>query len=691
MTNSILIVDDNILNIELLTSVLYAESYDIFTASDGLRAVEIATDKLPDLILLDVMMPDMNGYEVCQRLKEQNTTKDIPIVFLTARSEEYAIVEGFEVGGVDYITKPFNHSELLLRVATHLKIKNQKTLILQQQNELLKKNVRLEKINKELNLSNEKILKNTELIVEKENKFRSIFNNITDIFYRTTLDGKILLLSPSAKKIFGEGSFIDNEINLNDKKTFFDTKTRRKLLDKLFKNGKVNNYLLKLQTFDGNEIFVEANSYLIFNEKTNQPVAIEGILRDVTEKQYYKQILEDNEKRLNSIFENVQSGIVVIDAETLYIVDANPAAKKLIGDVENYSKLNSCKILCSLKAIDDSCPILKNGKKINNYECNIIDIHHKKIPIVKSVTEFFLKDKRYFLETFVDISQQKEMQKQLEIQNKKIEEQHNEIISSINYAFKIQDALLPSEDFLKNFMPENFIIYKPKDIISGDFYWTKQINNTLFIAVADCTGHGVPGAFISTIAITLLNEIVGRRFILETDEILNELRKQVILLLHQDYMRKKTIHDGLDISLCSINLFNFEMSFSGANNSLVHIAKNLNTDKFELQQIKADKMPISSYVRLDPFSKNKIILKENDKIYLFTDGYADQIGERRQKKFYKKRLLNLFLEINEYPMKEQKEVLENIFYKRKGNFMQIDDITIIGIKISTNLGKVDLF
>ncbi len=688
MKNTILIVDDIKKNLELLATILYNVPYNVLFASSGERALEIASLKNPDLILLDIMMPNMNGYEVCQRLKGEEATRDIPVLFITARTEEYAVIEGFEVGAVDYIVKPFNKAELLARVATHLKIKNQQDFIYRQKNELKKKNSDLEKLNQNLKTANEVIISSTEKFVRAEKEFRSIFNNIGDIFYRTNMNGDILMISPSGQKIFGKEK-LNNLTTKHVKQTFVDLEQRTKMVNKLLKDEKIDNFLLHLKNYKDEIFFVEANSYLIF-DKEKQPIAIEGILRDVTEQHELEEILKEERQKLNSIFRNVQSGIVLIDAETYKIVDANPAALKLLKDINAYQKNKDCRVICSLRGEELECPMISK-KQLTNQECLIINKYEEKTPILKSITEIKIRDKKYFLETFTDISKQKKMQRELRKKNKKIEDQNKEIISSINYAYKIQNALLPSEDFMKNYLPENFIFFQPKDIISGDFYWTKQINNTFFVAVADCTGHGVPGAFISTIAITMLNEIVGRRYILETDKILNELRQQIILLLHQDHIRAKTIHDGLDIALCSIDLYDYKMSYSGAYNSLVYITKDKKTEEFELIEVKADKMPISSFVKMPPFKKHDIQLKENDKIYLFSDGFQDQIGELSQKKFYKKYFKKLLLENSHLPMDEQKIILKDAFTLWKGDFMQIDDVTIIGMKVSINFGDVDLF
>ena len=440
--NKILIVDDIYENIEIANATLCEESYSILEATSGKQAIEIVMDYIPNLILLDIMMPGLNGFDVCKILKRDTKTKDIPIIFLTAKTDEETIVQAFDVGGVDYITKPFNPAELIARVRTHISIQLQRIKI-----------------------------QNHEKNLESQNQLLNILNR--DL------------------------------------------------------------------------------------HKLNQ------------------QIAEKTEKLVSS--------------------------------------------------------------------------------------------------------------KQL------IEEQNRDIISSITYAKRIQNALMPTEIFFRNYLPDHFIINIPRDIVSGDFYWMKQIADKVFFAVADCTGHGVPGAFISVLGMTLLNEIVDRKNLFQTNEILDELRKQIMMLLHQDFITKKTVHDGIDIALCSFNLDNYKLQYSGANNHLTLINKNSETNKYELNEIKADRMPVSSYVILKTFTKHDIQLEKGDLIYLYSDGFPDQFGGIKGKKFYKKRLRELLFDISKNDTETQKQILHDTFYQWKQNLSQVDDVLLVGIKISGNYGDIELF
>lgn len=252
---------------------------------------------------------------------------------------------------------------------------------------------------------------------------------------------------------------------------------------------------------------------------------------------------------------------------------------------------------------------------------------------------------------------------------------NQEISDSIHYASRIQSAILPPAEYMHDVLPEHFILDKPRDIVSGDFYWLAKKENKLIVAVADCTGHGVPGAFMSMLGVAFLNEIVNQNEILKADEILNRLRLNVIKSLHQTGKEGEAT-DGMDISLCVIDRLSKKIQFSGANNPLYIFRNN------ELIELKADKMPISIHSRVNiPFTLHETDTLENDVIYLFSDGYVDQFGGNDRKKFKFKPFKNILSEIHKKPMDEQKLILEKSYNEWKGKLEQVDDILVMGIRI----------
>jgi sigma-B regulation protein RsbU (phosphoserine phosphatase) len=257
----------------------------------------------------------------------------------------------------------------------------------------------------------------------------------------------------------------------------------------------------------------------------------------------------------------------------------------------------------------------------------------------------------------------------------KIESQNREITSSIQYARKIQNALLPPEEELNRSLPSYFILSKPRDIVSGDYYWLAHKDNKVIIAVADCTGHGIPGAFMSILGIALLNGMVNKAAVIRTNEILNQLRSQIIKSLHQTGKHNET-RDGMEMALCVIDFSKKKLQYSGAFRPLYLIRNN------ELFELKGDSMPIGIYPdEEDSFTSKEMLFEKNDMIYLSSDGYVDQIGGPSRKTFRSKYLKKMLIDIHQKPIDEQRAILEKNFEEWKGNIEQVDDILIVGIRI----------
>jgi serine phosphatase RsbU (regulator of sigma subunit) len=257
--------------------------------------------------------------------------------------------------------------------------------------------------------------------------------------------------------------------------------------------------------------------------------------------------------------------------------------------------------------------------------------------------------------------------------NQALDEKQKEILDSIQYAQRIQKAMLTSETYFDSHLKNYFILYKPKDIVSGDFYWAVENKNKFYIVTGDCTGHGVPGAFMSLINISILNEIIVEREIERPDLILNDARTSIIRALNTD--NNTNSKDGMDCVLSCFDFKNKTLEYAAANNSFYIIREK------QLIVCKADKMHVGMGERKDPFSYNKIELKENDIVYTFTDGYVDQFGGDKGKKFKSRQLEELLLSICNLSPEEQKDILAQKFEDWKGNLEQVDDVLIIGVKI----------
>ncbi len=270
--------------------------------------------------------------------------------------------------------------------------------------------------------------------------------------------------------------------------------------------------------------------------------------------------------------------------------------------------------------------------------------------------------------------QTEEQKKIIELQKEIVEEKNKDIIDSINYAKRIQDALLKEQDHVTSHLPEHFILFKPKDIVSGDFYWALEKEGQFYLAAVDCTGHGVPGAFMSMLGIAFLNEITASSELYSPAEILNLLRNKVVKELRQSGKQQET-NDGMDMSIIRVDLKTKKIQWAGANNPLY-----LLKDK-TLDEIKPDKQCIGYNDDMQPFVNHEFQLEKGTSIYLFTDGYADQFGGEKGKKFKYSQLKNLLISIYEKPVKEQKNMLNETFENWKGKLEQIDDVCVIGVRI----------
>ncbi len=287
------------------------------------------------------------------------------------------------------------------------------------------------------------------------------------------------------------------------------------------------------------------------------------------------------------------------------------------------------------------------------------------------------------LETIV-VERTKEVVEQKEI----IEEKNKEMMDSINYAKGIQDSILPTKDFIKRNAPSSFVYFRPKDIVSGDFYWMERFEDTIYCAVADCTGHGVPGAFVSMVGANGLHRTMNEYGLRMPNEMLDKLA----VLVERTFKERK---DGMDLALCAINLKTHETKFAGANNPLYIVRKgeqpfiangeplepNKQADDIKLFEIKGTRQPVGKYEHRKPFVMTSCQLQPNDKIYMFTDGYADQFGGEKGKKFkystFKRTLINIYDE----DMQSQKTTINKVFNDWIADYEQIDDICVIGLKI----------
>ena len=342
---------------------------------------------------------------------------------------------------------------------------------------------------------------------------------------------------------------------------------------------------------------------------------------------------------------------LVESAETINYLEEDTLRKQM-----KISSLNFQKLLKDME-LDSKNTELESEKRF----VFVLTLGISSIAFLAIVVFFLLLSKR-------------KMNKKLRVQTEKIQKQKDSITQSIQYASKIQHAALPNEElFTENFV-DHFIIFEPRDIVSGDFYFIQKVNNYTIFSAVDCTGHGVPGAFMSMLGIAFLNEIIRKKEVTKASQILDLLRDEVKNSLKQKGIRGEQ-KDGMDMAICVINNDTNELQYSGAHNPLLLIRSG------EMTEIKADRMPVGIHRKEKPFTNHIVQLQKNDKLYIYSDGFPDQIGGKLKKK-YKTKAFRAFLHKNsEYSLPEQKKSIEEEFTRWKSDLNQIDDIVIIGIQI----------
>lgn len=483
--------------------------------------------------------------------------------------------------------------------------------------------------------------------------------------------------------------------SLNKVNKFIDQTTRiraigvYKRVKIIFKKYESDNYYLPTIVNLGGELtevgsFIEGSKYLLEAEKLATDNNNYTLLIDI-----YLKLANNFNKRNDFLKESVYLRKLTAAKDSLFVENKS----KAIADVQ---------IKYQTEKVETENEVLQQQTQIKDLE-----ISNRDIELTQSKTiRYALFGGVFILLVFGGFTYKR--YKVSQVQKKIIEEQKDvvelkskEITDSINYAKRIQDAILPSSAELNKHLHNGFVLYLPKDIVAGDFYWMEVLNDSILLAAADCTGHGVPGAMVSVVCNSALNRAVGEFKLTEPAQILDKVRELVIETFEQSG-EDVGVRDGMDISLTKLyhkteTVRNIE--WSGANNPLwiirptaystlnaeppfhekiVHQVRN---DHYELIEYKPNKQPIGSHFKQDPFKNHKVELQKDDVIYLFTDGYADQFGGEKGKKMMYKPFKELLLSIQDKTMDEQKIVLEQFFMDWKGNLEQVDDVCIIGVRV----------
>ncbi len=460
-------------------------------------------------------------------------------------------------------------------------------------------------------------------------------------------------------------------------------------LDKVIQDKESHIFEHKVLTKENKILWIQTNITPITDEYNNikKLVLIDSDITKIKEAE--EEIRRKNQKiieqakelelknqeleKLSLVAEKTDNGVAIADA-TGTIEWVNPGFERVMGlSFKEFTAKYGDNIIFPffepeiLEIIEQA---LKNKQSATFTYSFKVDIT-KKIWLQTSLTPLVNNNGKLtrLFAIYSDITKIKQAEEKIAKQNKNIRD-------SIKYASRIQRALLPSETFIASYLPNSFVLYLPKDIVSGDFYWLRERNGKIFFTAADCTGHGVPGAFMSLLGISFLNEIIVKinPEKLYPNYILDELREMIISSLQQ-YHSNEHNKDGIDMALIMLDKEKQEIQYAGANNQALIIRNN------NIIELQPDDMPIGYYRKMRPFSKQIFKYQKGDVLYLFSDGYVDQFGGPRNKKFMITRFRNLLLQIYHLPMDKQKQILLETHLNWRGQRKQLDDILVFGIKL----------
>ena len=412
----------------------------------------------------------------------------------------------------------------------------------------------------------------------------------------------------------------------------------------------------------------------IYMERQNSNLYKSSVIRIVTDRSIDKKVLESELLKFLLIFlVTVTAVIILISRKTRVITDP---IKKLVQNVMRISDGH----LNERAEVHGNNEITTLSEKFNIMIEQLESYYYELEEKVRERTSQIQHQKEEIEAQRDAIESQKnilaEINEHLQKANVEIEEQKKAITDSIYYARRIQNAILPPDDLVKKALPESFVLYLPKDIVSGDFYWIAQQKGKSIFAAVDCTGHGVPGAFMSIVGNNQLNYAVNVVALTQPSEILNSLHYGVTHTLRQS-RGGSPVRDGMDIALCTVDFETFKLEFAGAFNPLFIVRNG------ELIQVKPDKVPIGAFIddELHQFTNNSFDLQPGDMIYVFSDGYVDQFGGEQNKKFMISRFRELLVSISGDPLDKQKEHLLKTHNEWRGENEQVDDILVIGVRV----------
>jgi len=613
-------------------------------------------------------------------LGEQKPTA-ILIVPLITNEEVYGVLEfaglkKFSSAQVNFVKEL---SVILARTIFNIKVNERTRMLLeesqqmsqelQEKGEVLRQNAEeMQATSEELERSNKKLEEQIEEVNRTQKRMQLLLENASEVITIYEDDETIRYISPSVSTILG----YDQQELIGTSDIEHIHPDHREVLKDFFRKLRENpkeramvqyEYLTK----KGNYIWIETTGT---NAMSNP--AIHGFIlnsRDITERRRAEQETRMRSK-MQALSENSPDLITRLENEAISYI--NPVIEAYTGKKPSLF-LNRKVIESEIdnKIAEGWLNILEEVKNSNKTVATEMDFPSElgqRVMQVNAIPEF---DENSLLESVLvvshDITERKMIE--LEIQNK-----NKKITESINYAKRIQTAILPNNRVINKTLPDSFILYKPRDVVSGDFPWYVQMGDNIFIAAVDCTGHGVPGALLSLIGYFLLNDIVRSRKVTEPGIILDLLDEGVTKTLRQD--EDATTKDGMDIALCKINMNTREVEYAGAHRPLYAIKNGI------MEEVKGNKFPIGGgiYKNQTNFTNTKLTLSKGDSIYFSSDGFPDQFGGPEGRKFGPKKVREIIERVYKLPMSEAHQIFDDEWENWRGEQKQTDDVLLIGIK-----------
>lgn len=609
--------------------------------------------------------------------------KSILITPLITEEKVYGVVEfaGFQKFTESHINYVREISLILARTIFNIKVNERTRKLLeesqkmsnelQEQQEVLRQNAEeMAATQEELKRTNQRLEDQIEEVNRTQNRMQLLLENASEVIAIYEKEGTIRYISPSVEKILG---YTQNDlIGINDKVHVspegidnFEGMFHQ-VIDNPFESVTIQYEYIKK---DGETIWLEATVTNLLSDP-----AIQGIIlnsRDITERRRAERE-ERMKSKMQALSENSPDLITRFtqEGEVFYI---NPMIENYTGQKPS-ALLN--KKLDEIPVEDlirqewiDLLKLVEEKKDKVNKEMDFPSIIGARVMQVNAIPEY---DEENVLESILMVSHDITERKQIEIE---MQSKNRKISESINYAKRIQGAILPNNAVIRQLLPDSFILYKARDVVSGDFPWFTNVGDTIYFAAVDCTGHGVPGALISLIGYFLLNDIVKGRKVSDPGEILDYLDRGVTKTLRQDTGDSKT-KDGMDIALCKIDLNNGKVSYAGAHRPLYYMHGT------ELEEIKGNKFPIGGgvYKNQTKFTCTTIDVKKGDSIFFCSDGFPDQFGGPDNRKYGPKRLRDAITKYNKKPMTEIYNIIDKDWTEWKGDQKQTDDVLLIGVR-----------